>query len=390
MSRGASFFIFIGIALSIVGLAHYYLWVRLVSDPGWPPATRTVLTLLLVLLYLSIPMTFYLGRVGDIHARRLLMLPAFGWLGILWILLALVSTVDVARGIGALIQRLVADVPPADPERRLAASRLIAGMVALIGGGASLAAIRSGLGPVEVKEVRVPLSRLPKSLHGTTLVQLTDVHIGPTIGREFLETIVARVNALNPDLVAITGDLVDGSVAQLRPLMEPLASLKSRFGTFFVTGNHEYYSGAEAWCRELTNMGVRVLRNEHVKVGEGDESFDLAGIDDHEARHFGGGSNLDKALDGRDPSRELVLLAHQPKVVFAGSKKGVGLQLSGHTHGGQIWPWRYFVYLQQPFISGIAKVKDTILYVSCGTGYWGPPMRLAAPAEITKVVLEAV
>lgn len=389
MSRTASFAIFIGVFLSILGVVHWYLWVRLVADPGLPVAARRSLTAAIVALYASIPLTFYLGRVGDITTRRIVTMPGYLWLGVLFILFALVGTLDLVRGAGWLLERLVQDLPPTDPERRLTAARLFAGSIALVGGGASVAAVRSGLGPVQVKEIRVALSRLPKALHGTTIVQLTDVHIGPTIGREFLEDIVRRVNSLNPDLVAITGDLVDGSVAQLRHLVSPLEELKPRLGTYFVTGNHEYYSGVESWCRELDRMGIRVLRNEHVRVGEGANGFDLAGIDDHEARRFGGSSDVAKALEGRDPNRELVLLAHQPRAVLDASKLGVGLQLSGHTHGGQIWPWRYFVYLQQPVVSGLARVRQTTLYVSCGTGYWGPPMRLAAPAEITKVILEA-
>jgi predicted MPP superfamily phosphohydrolase len=199
------------------------------------------------------------------------------------------------------------------------------------------------------------------------------------------------VNALGPDLVAITGDLVDGSVARLGPHVAPLGGIRSKYGTYFVTGNHEYYSGVVDWCAELARIGIRVLRNERVPIGhvsEG-ECFDLAGIDDHESRRFGGESNVKRALEGRDPNREVVLLAHQPRAVFEADKHGVGLQLSGHTHGGQIWPWSYFVLLQQPVVAGLKRIGQTLVYVSCGTGYWGPPMRLRAPAEITHIVLES-
>ena len=237
--------------------------------------------------------------------------------------------------------------------------------------------------------MRVPLRRLPAGLDGTTVVQLTDLHIGPTIGRTWLEGIVARVNALEPHIVAITGDLVDGTVDDLRHAVAPLGELRARHGVFFVTGNHEYYAGAPAWMAELKRLGVRVLRNERVSIGEGADSFDLAGVDDLSSygQAPGHGPDLPRALDGRDPTRELVLLAHQPKAVKEAARFGVGLQLSGHTHGGQIWPWGHLVKLQQPFVAGLAREKDTILYVSKGTGYWGPPMRLGAPAEITRLVL---
>jgi uncharacterized protein len=182
---------------------------------------------------------------------------------------------------------------------------------------------------------------------------------------------------------------VDGSVSELREHIAPLAKLRARYGVYFVTGNHEYYSGADAWCAELERIGIRVLRNERVTIGENGASFDLAGIDDHSA--FGGdhGADLPRAVRGRDPTRELVLLAHQPRAIFDAVRHGVGLQLSGHTHGGQIWPWNYFVRLQQPVVSGLRRFGETWLFVSNGTGYWGPPMRLLAPAEITQIRLLA-
>jgi predicted MPP superfamily phosphohydrolase len=228
-------------------------------------------------------------------------------------------------------------------------------------------------------------------LDGITIVQLSDMHVGPIIGRTFVERIVAQANAIEPDLIAITGDLVDGSVEQLRERVAPLAQLRARFGVFFVTGNHEYYSGAQAWCAEIERLGIRVLRNERVVIGRDGESFDLAGIDDLYAQRSGAGegSHLTRALAGYDSSRELVLLAHQPSAVKEASALGVGLQLSGHTHGGQIWPWNFLVRLQQPVVSGLARVGKTQVYVSNGTGYWGAPMRLAAPAEITRLRLRS-
>jgi predicted MPP superfamily phosphohydrolase len=255
-----------------------------------------------------------------------------------------------------------------------------------------VAAVRAATGPVAVRRLAVTLPRLPRRLDGLTVVQLTDIHLGPTIGRAFIESIVARTNALVPDVIAITGDLIDGTVAELADAVAPLAELRARHGVYFVTGNHEYFSGATPWIAELTRLGVRCLRNERVSIGDGDASFDLAGVDDHSGARSGEaghGENLDKALANLDPAREVVLLAHQPRSVFAASRFGVGLQISGHTHGGQIWPFSYLVRLQQPFIAGLHQHRDTQIYVSRGTGYWGPPMRLGAPAEITQIVLRA-
>jgi uncharacterized protein len=194
------------------------------------------------------------------------------------------------------------------------------------------------------------------------------------------------VNALQPDLIAIVGDLVDGSVDELAQSAAPLAALVAKHGAFFVTGNHEYYSGALAWLAHLRTLGIRTLENERVAIAEG---LDLAGTNDLAGRSAGHGPNLDQALANRDASRALVLLAHQPKTFLEAAGKDVDLQLSGHTHGGQIWPFGFLVRWQQGFLAGLSRVGRSQLYVSRGTGYWGPPMRLGAPAEITRVVLRA-
>jgi predicted MPP superfamily phosphohydrolase len=257
--------------------------------------------------------------------------------------------------------------------------------------GAALAGFAvwsAGRGP-KVKDVEVPMAKLPPGADGMTIVQLTDIHVGPTIGREYIEELVRRTNALEPDVIAITGDLVDGSVAQLGEAVAPLAQLRARYGVYFVTGNHEYYAGAVSWVRYLETLGIRVLRNERVTIGDGEHVIDLAGVDDWHATGGGHGPDLPRALAGRDRRRACVLLAHQPKQIGEAAALGVDLQLSGHTHGGQIWPFGYLVYLQQPYIAGLVRHAGAWLYVSRGSGWWGPPMRLNAPSEITRVVLRA-
>ena len=390
MARLLTFALFLSIMITLTGSAHYYVWSRLVRDPGLPASVTRALSYGLIALFVAIPASLFLRRSALGGSVSGLIWLAMIWLGLLLFLTLAVGAADLARGIWQL-SRAWSNAEPLSPERRQAVARLLAGASALVAGSLGLWALRSGLGGVSVKRVEVSLARLPPALSGTRIVQLSDVHVGPTIHRGFIETIVEQCNGLSPDLVVITGDLVDGSVAELREHVAPLAGLRAKYGIFFVTGNHEYYSGAADWCNELERLGLRVLRNERVSIGNESDSFDLAGVDDHSAKGFGDGhgEDLPKALRGRDVSRELVLLAHQPRTIFEAMDHGVGLQLSGHTHGGQLWPWTYLVRLQQPVVAGLARFGDSLVYVSRGTGYWGPPMRLGAPSEIAELTLRS-
>jgi predicted MPP superfamily phosphohydrolase len=241
----------------------------------------------------------------------------------------------------------------------------------------------------------VKLARLPKELSGFTLAQISDLHVGPTIREREVQRVVEQVNALKPDLVAITGDLVDGTVPQLGAATSLLAGLKSRYGTYFVTGNHEYYSGVVEWSQELARLGIRVLSNERVTIGDA-VSFDLAGVEDWSGLATAGqgnGSDLSRALAGRDAERSLVLLAHQPRkeAIAAAVRAGVELTLSGHTHGGQFVPFNLVVGAVFPYLAGLYRHEEGAqagqVFVSRGTGYWGPPMRFGFPPELTKIVL---
>jgi hypothetical protein len=273
-------------------------------------------------------------------------------------------------------------------DRRLLLSRLVGGAAALVGLGATATGVAAAFAPI-LERVRVPLARLPASLSGLRIVQISDVHVGTTINKEHISRLVDQMNALVPDVVVITGDLVDGSVSTLAEHVAPLARLTSKHGVFFVTGNHEYYSGAVEWVAHLATLGVRVLRNERVSIGDEHGSFDLAGVDDYSARGLaeGHGHDMNKAMADRDPTREVVLLAHQPRSIHEAAKHGVGLQLSGHTHGGQIFPWKFLVKLQQPFVAGLDRLGSTYIYTSRGTFFWGPPVRVGAPAEVTEITL---
>nr|WP_311526381.1 metallophosphoesterase [uncultured Ralstonia sp.] len=242
-----------------------------------------------------------------------------------------------------------------------------------------------------VARVTVPIAGLPEALHGFTIAQITDLHVGPTIKRAYVAGVVNRLNTLNPDLIAMTGDLVDGDVEALGPHIAPLAGMSARHGVFAVTGNHEYYSGVGQWISEYERLGMRVLMNEHMVVEHNGAPLVIAGVTDFSAGKF-------DAAQASDPARALagapagvtpaILLAHQPRSAPAAAEAGFDLQLSGHTHGGQFWPWSLFVPLQQPFTAGLHKLGRLWIYTSRGTGYWGPPKRFGAPSEITLLRLE--
>lgn len=380
--------VMLAIATLIVAAIHYYLWARLVRDPRLPLMWSRALTVAIIVAGASIPLSFLLMRLLPQELADTLLKPTYIWMGTMFLLLVAVGMADLFKGVVSVVDRVTSDAP--DPNRRLTLARLFGFGAAAIGLTSAGLALREGY-RLRVKRVEVPLERLPAELDGTTIAQITDLHVGPSIGKRFVRVVVDQINKLDVDLVAITGDLVDGSVAQLGEHVAPLSALKSRYGTFFVTGNHEYYSGADAWIEKLRQLNMRVLRNERVSIGQGEQSFDLAGVDDYTAEGFGRGHGADlaKATQGRDERRELVLLAHQPREVFRAQEHGVGLQISGHTHGGQIWPFNWLVRLAQPVVTGLEQLGKTMIYVSNGTGYWGPPMRLAAPAEISQIVLRS-
>jgi predicted MPP superfamily phosphohydrolase len=241
-----------------------------------------------------------------------------------------------------------------------------------------------------VVEVEVPIRNLPAALQGFTIAQISDIHVGPTIKQRYLRAIVDKVNGLQADVVAITGDLVDGSVQQLADHTAPLAQLRARHGVYFVTGNHEYYSDAVAWVAEVRRLGLTVLMNEHVVLQHDGAPLVLAGVTDYTAHHFDPAQRSDPqaALHNAPADSHVnILLAHQPRSAAAAADAGFDLQLSGHTHGGQFFPWNLFVPMQQPYVAGLNKLRDLWIYTSRGTGYWGPPKRLLAPSEITSMRL---
>ncbi|MET7797340.1 metallophosphoesterase [Streptomyces decoyicus] len=433
--------IFALIVVPVLGLftgVHRYLWCRLVRDTTTPGSRlrRTGTAAAFVL-----PLTTLAALPAERAGAPFPLQQALAWPGYLWLALVLYLTLALLAGevVRAVALRALRDPEPAEgapsattpapapsadsppapsdspraaspdpprapspssaptllpprtpalpplavPPRRLFLARAVAAGASL----AATAAVGYGTattlrGPT-VKRVTVPLAKLPRAAHGFRIAVVSDIHLGPVLGRAHTRRVVETINRTDPDLVAIVGDLVDGSVADLAPAAEPLRGLRSRYGAYFVTGNHEYYSGAAQWVDHVRELGVHPLENARVEL----PGFDLAGINDLAGEREQAGPDYGSALDGRDTARPVVLLAHQPVTIHETVRHGVDLQLSGHTHGGQMWPVTHLAAATNPTVAGLARYRDTQLYVTRGAGAWGPPVRVGAPPDVTVVEL---
>ncbi|MBG0563731.1 metallophosphoesterase [Actinoplanes aureus] len=407
------FALVLALVLAILATAHWYVWRRLVRDTtapgtGWRRAGTAV--------FIAGPLLAVGGLAGEQaglpHAlARIVAWPGYLWLALfLYLFLGAVAGEVVRPLLSLWLARRPEPVPaaPATPareatpagaappventsepvpnkiSRRTFVSRVAGGAAAAIAVGTVGAGTYSTLNGPTVKRITVPLAKLPRSAHGLRIAVVSDVHLGPVLGSGFCRRVVDTINATQPDLIAVVGDLIDGDVEDLAGSVEPLRGLRSRLGTYFVTGNHEYISGVEPWVAKVRELGMQPLRNTRIEL----PGFDLAGVDDVSGeRDGGGGADFAAALGDRDRTRATVLLAHQPVAIHEAVEHGVDLQLSGHTHGGQLWPGNYIAELANPTNAGLERYGDTQLYVSRGAGAWGPPVRVGAPSDITVVEL---
>ena len=382
----------------LTALLHVYMALRLLPalatlTPAWPLALAA-----LAISAVTIPLPFVSRRIAPNasvgETLKWVGLISMGWFSSMFVL-------TVARDAGLLLAWLASALGGLQV-RWDALLPWTALAVPAMATATSLIGFVNARRTASVKRVDIPIRGLPAALDGFTIAQLSDIHVGPTIRSAYIQRIVDAVNRLGADAIAITGDLVDGTVAELREHIAPLAGLSARHGTFVVTGNHEYYAGAHAWIDELRRLGLKVLLNEHVVLqtrnvrgAQNDEElFEsqlvLAGVTDYTAGHFDAAHESDPHLalfDAPPLVHTRVLLAHQPRSAPLAAKAGYQLQLSGHTHGGQFFPWNLFVPMQQPFTAGLHRLHDMWIYVSRGTGYWGPPKRFGAPSEITLLTL---
>ncbi|MFF5203887.1 metallophosphoesterase [Micromonospora parva] len=407
---------FVAVLALVTGLIHLYLWKRLVRDTTTPGRWRRVGAITAVVLAVLVPVTL----AGTQAGLYWLAWPGYLWLALMFYLLVVLVVLEVPMLVARLVlrRRVVAaepttaapepvlvgaagptDPPAAgavaapdhDPSRRLLLARGAAIFAGLTATGITGYGVRTALGPPQLDRVRIPLAKLPRSMDGLRIATVSDIHLGPLRGRAHTERIVAAINRLDADIVAVVGDLVDGSVAELGSAAAPLRDLRSRYGSFFVTGNHEYYSGVEEWVQEVDRLGLRVLQNRRQEIQARGGVLDLAGVNDLSGAGTGlaAGPDFAAALGDRDPSRPVVLLAHQPVAAKEAARYGVDLQLSGHTHGGQMVPFNLAVRLEQPVVSGLGEVDGTKVYVTNGAGFWGPPVRVGAEPQISLVELRS-
>lgn len=369
---------FVATLTVVLGLLFGVPWWSLVmAGNAWPAAVRVLGTVAFAAVLAVFPVAMFLGhgrgvdraaRVGDTI------------LGAVWILFVWALAGDVLR-----LALLAGGV--ADPVR----SRAAAGFTALVAAGLGAWGYREAMRIPRVRRVEVRIPRLGAGLDGLRVVLLTDTHYGPIDRVRWSRGVTEVVNALDPDIVAHTGDIADGTVEQRTEQAAPLGDVRARLARVYVTGNHEYFGEAQGWLDHMRTLGWEPLHNRHLVVERGGDRLVVAGVDDRTAAGTGlEGHRADHALalQGADPDLPVLLLAHQPKQIDAAVAHGVDLQLSGHTHGGQIWPFHYLVRVDQPVVQGLSRHgARTQLFTSRGTGFWGPPFRVFAPSEITEIIL---
>jgi predicted MPP superfamily phosphohydrolase len=356
-------------AAAVAAITHLYLWLRLQRGPAWRGPLAIVLAPFAALLPAGMCGLLYMRVLPRALARPLMAL-SFTYLGFLFFLLAILVLLDAASLVAAW---------------RPALRRLRAPLALLSALGLSSLALTQVLRAPRLERHLVSIASWPPSLSGYRVVQLSDLHVGAMLGASFVDDLVGRTNALHPDLVVLTGDLVDGAARDLAVELEPLRRLRARDGVYVVLGNHEYLSGADEWAEAFSRLGLHVLRNQGTVIRD---AIELIGLDDAVTGPDGHpAADLDRAFASHVAGRPSLLLAHEPQTAAQAIARGASLQLSGHTHGGQIFPMHLLAWLDQGYLAGLYRVGSGWLYVNRGAGFWGPPMRMGAPAEIALLIV---
>ncbi|MDP2646019.1 MAG: metallophosphoesterase [Desulfobacterales bacterium] len=393
---------FFAFVFVIVPLVYLYVGRRLIEPMAFTRGKKAVAWLVISFIFILPYSARYLRRYQPFASWDEILLNAgyicLGFFGILFITIltrdVLLALAWLLRKAGRVIEnfhgtnRRFTGTPQNLERRRFLVRSSNLGLLALSGGLAGYG-IHEAMTLPGVVRVSVPVKNLPGDLEGFRIVQLSDLHVGPTIKRKYVAGVVRIANELEPDVLVLTGDLSEGRPGALRQDVSPLSELRAKSGKLLVTGNHEYYNGIKGWLQEISRLGFQVLLNEHLIIQRGTARLLMAGVPDPQARRLDpdNAPDLRKTLKDVPECHAKILLAHRPHAIFESSQHGFDLQLSGHTHGGQIFPFNYMQLLREPYIAGLHLHHKTWIYVSRGTGVWGPPMRVGAPAEVTQISL---
>ncbi|WP_425836894.1 metallophosphoesterase [Streptomyces fractus] len=357
-------------------------WVLLHTGQHWPLPVTVIGTALFALGLVGMPLAMMRGHGRRQQDRAAIVGDTL--LGSAWVLF----TWSVLLGVLLRLALTVAGVGDGEGRARIVTWAVLGVTAVLLTWGYAEARRVP-----RVRRLDVQLPRLGAGLDGTRVVLITDTHYGPLDRVRWSERLCETVNTLEADLVCHTGDIADGTAERRRAQAAPLGTVQATRARVYVTGNHEYYSEAQGWVDLMDELGWEPLRNRHLLLERGGDTLVVAGVDDVTAESSGLAghrAHLAGALDGADPELPVLLLAHQPKFIDRAAAHGVDLQLSGHTHGGQIWPFHHLVRLDQPALAGLTHHGPrTLLYTSRGAGFWGPPFRVFAPSEITLLVLRS-
>jgi len=382
--------LFFIITTSVLVLAYIYIGKRVISPAPFSRKIKKILWVFLMLLPLLMPLSFGLRFAF----KNSLWIDLVGWIAFtIFAFFSFIVAFLLLRDLIALLIVLITRIKKSithtvkeyDPERR----QFIINSVNL--GIIGSSALMTGYGIHEarrdpiLKEITIAIASLPEGLEGLRIAQISDLHVGPTIKRAFVQSVVEDTNRLNADIIVCTGDLVDDLISNIHKDVLPIKELSAPHGVYFITGNHEYYVGAQPWIEAIDKLGLTVLLNNHVIIEHNSENLVLAGVSDYTSGQFipEHASDPNKALINAPKNLVKILLAHQPRSIFSASQAGFDLQISGHTHGGQYFPWNLLVTLGQPYVKGLHKHNNTWIYINQGTGYWGPPVRVGVPSEIT-------
>ena len=379
------------IAIGMLWIMHGYVAWRFIPALGFS-SSQTILAYTAVFILSLLPILPIALRMSGNESKLIDKFSFVGYtsLGFFTLSFFIFVAKDLVLQLIALLGHIIDEDNPFDNSKRDFIKKSISiSMITLAGSATVYGFYSARKGPFIIKH-DIYIKNLPEAYENFSIAQISDLHVGPTIKRPYVEDVLEKISHLNPDFIAVTGDLVDGSVKYLKSELQPLKDMTPPYGTFFVTGNHEYYSGVDQWLDETDRLGMKNLINTNEIISKSGDEIAIAGITDLNAHQINLSHRSDPELALASLPKDIIkiVLAHQPNSIHAVHKVGADLQLSGHTHGGQFWPFTYPVKLASTYIAGYYDHFGTQIYVNRGTGYWGPPLRIGVPAEITLIRLK--